>query len=245
MRGCGSEYRCNYGQRLREACSPVVRRQSTLHRVSSRDRSTLQCHRELTLYAKPDDCESSTCSYKIIGPPHAEDRPRDDWISYMVHAGAARVEKHGDRADQLGEEDGNDGLPPIQPYTNHSASKRPIPKGKSPIEHYKVPPPPGSLLRRGGIEILIRPCWTRRTVAMLVKCCVVYLGPILECLPAGKGPGCILFLLSRPQLESLDFGGHRVPSSSIRHFRGICGRVRGSSKSAKNSCDRFTTGQDG
>lgn len=160
----------------------------------------------------------------------------------MVYAGAAGVEKHGDRADQLREEDSNDCLPPIETDSDHSRAQRPVTlhllasiisnmsssrwlsrhtERKSPVEYDIVPPSPGSLFGWCGIKILVGPRRAGWTMAMLIKSRIVYLDPFLESLPAGESSRSVSFLLSGALLESLYLGGylggHRVPCYPVRH----------------------------
>lgn len=58
----------------------------------------------------------------------------------MIHTGTSRVEEHGDRANELRQEDGQDGLPPIEPDADHRRPERPVAERQIPVKDHVVPP---------------------------------------------------------------------------------------------------------
>ena len=126
----------------------------------------------------------------------------------MVGTGTPGVEEHGKRRDQLGNEDDNDGLPPIKANSDHCTSKGPVAHSETKVEGDKIPPAPGALLRWSGIEILIAPGSCAARVTMFVEGCILSLNGSHECRRGGE---------SRLDIVRLDSGA----LSECRHFRAI------------------------
>ena len=129
----------------------------------------------------------------------------------MVNACASGVEKHRNRADDLREEDGQDGLPPVQSNADHGAPERPVAERQPPVENHVIPPSPRPLLLRRRIEILVRPRRACLFVAMLIQRRVRDLDPFQKPLPAGECVPGVVFLLAGFRLDPADrpphFGG--------------------------------------
>lgn len=61
-------------------------------------------------------------------------------ISEMVHRGGSGVEEHGNRADKLGDEDGQDGLPVVEANTDQTRAQGPVTKRQGEVEDDIVVP---------------------------------------------------------------------------------------------------------
>jgi hypothetical protein len=55
----------------------------------------------------------------------------------------ARVDGHGNRADDLAEEDNQDGLPPVQAASDHDGTESPVVHRQTEVEEEVIPPFPG------------------------------------------------------------------------------------------------------
>jgi hypothetical protein len=109
------------------------------------------------LNAIPDDGQHGSGSHDVEASPHAKDTSGDDGIADVVDAGAAGIEQHGNARDELGDEDNNYALPPVQADADHGAPKRPVSKREAEVEGDIVDPSPGALGRRRRVQILVGP----------------------------------------------------------------------------------------
>lgn len=122
----------------------------------------------------------------------------------MVDTGASRVEEHGPRRNQLGQENDYDRLPPIQPNTNHGTSKSPVAHTEAQVEGNEIPPAPSTLLGRGRIEIFIAPGGFTTWMSMSIEGRILGLNGIFEGCWRGEGDLHIMRLDRRAFSE----GGH-------------------------------------
>lgn len=60
----------------------------------------------------------------------------------MVYLTRSRVDRHRNGAQDLTEEDNQDGLPPIQPSANHDRAESPVIHRQTEVEEEIIPPYP-------------------------------------------------------------------------------------------------------
>jgi hypothetical protein len=79
-------------------------------------------------------------AYKVVGPPHAKDTSGHNRVADVVDRSTARVEQHGDGADELRDENGNNGLPPVESNTNQARAQGPVAKRQGKVKDDVVVP---------------------------------------------------------------------------------------------------------
>jgi hypothetical protein len=125
--------------------------------------------------------QNCSSTHKVVRSPHAEDASSDDWIAYMIARCTARVEEHGNRANKLRDEDGQDGLPVVETDTDQTRTQGPVTKRQGEVEDDIVVPytsirhpysglskgvltPPSALLGWCWVKIHVRPCLARFSI---------------------------------------------------------------------------------
>ena len=80
----------------------------------------------LTLYTIPYHGQSRSSSDKVIAAPHTKDAASDDRIANVIYTGTSRIGEHGERTDELREEDDTYGLTCSKTNAYHRRPERPI-----------------------------------------------------------------------------------------------------------------------